>query len=234
MNPSNNIDCFKCGHAPHDGSCVNVAPVCTQCREYRDATGERVLPVCRCKLAAPQPSAKAPTMDASTRHWVECAAEEGDAEARAMLAAEQPKALTDEQILAAFPKDMGAVRVPPGWREFARNIERAILAAVQPSGHKRVTAAARDVLAERERQVTKEGWTPEHDDKHGNGDLAAAAACYSLASRWNACPPFLWPWDSEWWKQSADPRRNLEKAGALILAEIERIDRAAIAKGATK
>ena len=39
-------------------------------------------------LVAEKP--KAVPMDASTRHWVECAAEEGDAEARAILAAEQP------------------------------------------------------------------------------------------------------------------------------------------------
>jgi hypothetical protein len=38
-------------------------------------------------------------------------------------------------------------------------------------------------------------------------------------------PPSCWPTDWRW--NPADPRRNLVKAGALILAEIERIDRAA-------
>src|SRR6185369_13587313 len=38
-----------------------------------------------------------------------------------------------------------------------------------------MTQAARDVLAERQRQIEKEGWTPEHDDQlHGLGELAAA------------------------------------------------------------
>lgn len=34
-----------------------------------------------------------------------------------------------------------------------------------------------------------------------------------------------WPWSRAWWKP-ASRRRCLIKAGALILAEIERIDRA--------
>lgn len=43
-------------------------------------------------------------------------------------------------------------------------------------------------------------------------------------------PPRNWPWHRVWWKPSTR-RRNLVKAGALILAEIERLDRAAILKG---
>jgi len=35
----------------------------------------------------------------------------------------------------------------------------------------------------------------------------------------------LWPWGKEWWKPS-DRRRDLVKAGALIAAEIDRLDRA--------
>ena len=37
--------------------------------------------------------------------------------------------LTDQQLLAAFPADMHAVRVPLGWRAWARNIEAAVLRA---------------------------------------------------------------------------------------------------------
>lgn len=43
----------------------------------------------------------------------------------------------------------------------------------------RMTTAARDVLAERQRQVSAEGWTPEHDDEHRSGDMARAAASYA-------------------------------------------------------
>lgn len=85
------------------------------------------------------------------------------------------------------------------------------------------TGAARDVLAERRRQVSAEGWTPEHDDQHKTGELAKAATCYASVYPLAAS---YWPWDLKWWKPS-DRRRNLVKAAALILAEIERLDRKA-------
>ncbi|MNY70647.1 hypothetical protein D3C86_2088230 [compost metagenome] len=43
-----------------------------------------------------------------------------------------------------------------------------------------------------------------------------------------------WPWSEDWWKPSPEPRRNLVKAGALILADIERLDRAANAAQQSK
>ena len=99
------------------------------------------------------------------------------------------------------------------------------------------TQAAKDVLAERERQKSVEGWTPEHDDQHRKGALAAAGGCYALFADYYLAeghPPEFWPWDAKWWKPSL-ARRNLIKAGALILAEIERFDRAdAIEKGGDK
>lgn len=84
-----------------------------------------------------------------------------------------------------------------------------------------------DVVAERQRQQSAEGWTPEHDDQYGKSQLLWASSCYLL----NTIQPFNripmdWPWDSSWWKPT-NPRRDLVKAGALIIAEIERIDRAA-------
>jgi hypothetical protein len=88
------------------------------------------------------------------------------------------------------------------------------------------TQAARDVLAERRRQVEQEGWTPAHDDEYDEGELSLAAACYALQNdSVGSEPPELWPWPRKWWKAS-DERRNLVKAGALILADIERLDRA--------
>ncbi|EOE3810099.1 ead/Ea22-like family protein [Klebsiella pneumoniae] len=92
-----------------------------------------------------------------------------------------------------------------------------------------VTAAAADVLAERKRQVTAEGGTPGHDDEYEHGELADAAGCYALSSELFDCagePPRPWPWPDEWWNPT-NRRRDLVKAGALILAEIERLDRAA-------
>jgi len=100
-----------------------------------------------------------------------------------------------------------------------------------------VTKAAADVLAERQRQRNAEGWTEQHDDDHRQGELAAAAACYAAPFRVFRPVERMgrdhevfhsydagWPWDGEWWKPK-DRRRDLVRAGALILAEIERIDR---------
>ncbi|KKF70214.1 ead/Ea22-like family protein [Citrobacter amalonaticus] len=89
-----------------------------------------------------------------------------------------------------------------------------------------------DVIAERQRQQSVEGWTPEHDDEHMHCEMAVAAACYIMADDDpRAGVPELWPWPEEWWKPTTI-RRDLVKAGALVLAEIERIDRAAgIGKG---
>ncbi len=108
--------------------------------------------------------------------------------------------------------------------------------------------ALEDVSAERRRQVEAEGWTFEHDDTHADGALAAAAACYAWAGSQSkiinqtrirdALTSYfgsdvgqliqrMWPWDPIWWKPKEDRRANLIKAGALILAELERLDRAA-------
>lgn len=101
------------------------------------------------------------------------------------------------------------------------------------SADTRMTTAAADVLAERCRQVAAEGWTPEHDDEHATGEMSRAAACYAQYGDWAAyrnTAPNDWPWHESWWKPS-DSRRNLVKAAALILAEIERIDRIEFQKG---
>lgn len=94
-----------------------------------------------------------------------------------------------------------------------------------------MSAAALAVLAERRRQIEVEGWTAEHDDAHEIGDMAKAAACYAAHGKKPPgesgvfVPPIGWPWSQEWWKP-AGFRRDLVRAGALILAEIERFDRA--------
>ncbi|MDN4679589.1 hypothetical protein QYZ58_08220 [Pseudomonas aeruginosa] len=94
-----------------------------------------------------------------------------------------------------------------------------------------------DVQAERRRQVEAEGWTPEHDDAHSHGQMARAAACYALAG--SSAPndgtaallvSLAWPWDEQWWKPST-ARRDMVKACALGLAEIERLDRVAASQG---
>jgi hypothetical protein len=92
---------------------------------------------------------------------------------------------------------------------------------VIPDGSK----AVRDVIDERQRQKDVEGWTPEHDDDHANGEMARAAACYAIGRRVRT----FWPWSEKWWKPK-DRRRDLVRAGALIIAEIERFDRLSVAQ----
>lgn len=94
--------------------------------------------------------------------------------------------------------------------------------------------AARDVLAERARQIEEEGWTPEHDDQRDKGEMARAAACYALLSSGWRREAVLEVWPHQWgahWLKPTTPRRDLVKAGALILAEIERLDRATAKRG---
>lgn len=101
----------------------------------------------------------------------------------------------------------------------------------------RITKAAEDVLAERKRQISAEGWTPEHDDRHEARELARAAAVYALhvtqppkmifSHELQEEIPENWPWAKCYFKPRG-PRRDLVRAGALILAEIERIDRSLV------
>lgn len=110
----------------------------------------------------------------------------------------------------------------------------AMLAAAPPlpqTERVQMTKASVDVLAERHRQISVEGWTREHDDEHTNGEMARAGAAYAAQSlavedaELECGPPPWWPWDRSWWKPSSR-RRMLIKSAALVLAEIERIDRA--------
>jgi hypothetical protein len=83
-----------------------------------------------------------------------------------------------------------------------------------------------EIADERQRQIDVEGWLLSHDDQHETGELARAAACYAGDKRkFNRAAPPGWPWDQSWWKP-ANKRRDLIKAAALIVAEIERLDRA--------
>lgn len=96
------------------------------------------------------------------------------------------------------------------------------------------------IAMERQRQMSAEGWTPEHDDKHCDSELARAAATYALP-HWlrelhvrplctdaeHTLRAKLWPWEFRWWKPTPDRVRELVKAGALIAAEIDRLHREA-------
>lgn len=95
--------------------------------------------------------------------------------------------------------------------------------------------AITDVIAERQRQVSEKGYTAESDDSYLPGILCLAGAAYAVAA--SAYPDArrranrLWPWPNapKYFEPARknNPRANLVKAAALIIAEIERIDRAA-------
>lgn len=104
------------------------------------------------------------------------------------------------------------------------------------SERQRKPTGAELIAVERQRQIDVEGWTPEHDDEHSLAEIAVAGLSYvSIAASqvrlregcMLAALPIYWPWSAEWWKPSNDPTRNLVKAGALIAAEIDRLQRAA-------
>lgn len=111
------------------------------------------------------------------------------------------------------------------------------------------------IAAERARQYQEERWTEEHDDEHTDGQLALAAICYASPVRifsHKTSDRYIhfkdpWPWTNMWDKRlvygeevlaggytRVDPQTFsheerldlLVKAGALIAAEIDRLQRA--------
>jgi hypothetical protein len=153
----------------------------------------------------------------------------------ALIQKEQGWRVEDERIGSWLS---AALDDPNVCDEMKADIEAWMAGRSQKEQGWRGSKAAQDVIAERQRQIEKENWSPEHDDHHEDGALANAAASYALNGRKNAlvreyvpvqhdsdAPPPIWPWFDEWWKPK-DRRRDLVRAGALIIAEIERLDRA--------
>lgn len=108
------------------------------------------------------------------------------------------------------------------------------------------------IAAERRRQIDTKGFDAAHDDEHVRHELALAAVCYAAPERIyiEAAPPttgrhFLDPWPINWdphWDNRPRSRwtghlvgaddidlptriRCLTKAGALLAAEIDRLQR---------
>lgn len=99
---------------------------------------------------------------------------------------------------------------PPIWSFYAQRCEAAV-----------------DVLKERCRQVTEEGCAPESDDGYTDYQLPRAAICYAIkaAGLPSHRATLYWPFPAAAFKPT-ERRANLVKAAALLLAEIERLDRA--------
>jgi hypothetical protein len=86
--------------------------------------------------------------------------------------------------------------------------------------------------------VSEKGFTASHDDAHQLFELTAASISYAAHAAVQQGVASLnyilgvteqaecWPWEGKWWKPSSDTIRDLVKAGALIAAEIDRLQRA--------
>jgi len=88
-----------------------------------------------------------------------------------------------------------------------------------------------EVAAERQKQLGI-GYSPTSDDAYVDRELARASSAYSLNASGSRTGSLFWPWPGHTWKP-ADPRRDLIRAAALALAEVERIDRAALVEALT-
>ncbi len=80
------------------------------------------------------------------------------------------------------------------------------------------------ICEERYRQVNEKGWSPEHDDAHSGGELLEEAIRWAAeGTRWSTPLDGLCGTAA---KRKSKPRlRQLEIAGALIAAEIDRLSR---------
>ena len=131
-----------------------------------------------------------------------------------------------------------AKRVPDMAQDSATNNEQLILSLLQQANvriYMNPQCGVALIDRERTRQVMQEGWTPEHDDTLVKGELASASRTYAEVALVLVNEPLKilapegarlkWPLNSEGLKISHDPVVCLVKAGALIAAEIDRLQR---------
>jgi hypothetical protein len=89
------------------------------------------------------------------------------------------------------------------------------------------------IEAERQRQIEAEGFDAARDDGYTERQLWAAGVCYFERATLEvpAYPaPKGWPWAKRWWKPGT-AERDLIRAGALMLAEIDRMRRLKLSLG---
>jgi hypothetical protein len=137
------------------------------------------------------------------------------------------------ELLLALERDkpVGASRIVARAHKASRSLCRKV--ERRPEVHRVSSFGAQRIMDERIRQILQEGFNEEHDDGHREGSIIEAAIAYADeplliyagAEREDVGVPNQWPWEPSAWKPSADPIRNLIKAGALIAAEIDRLER---------
>lgn len=82
------------------------------------------------------------------------------------------------------------------------------------------------IADERQRQQTEEGFN--NDEQYHNNELVRAAVSYCMPQE-ALTESGDWPWSDDWFKSEGDTKegriKDLTKAGALIAAEIDRLQK---------
>jgi len=108
------------------------------------------------------------------------------------------------------PAGMGSTKIAPPPKRLSIDPTRGVLD---------------EIYQERRRQLD-EGYDAEHDDTHSEGEIAAYAACMALPPdyRYTHVVEALTPVD---WNTPvySGRRRDLIKSVAMLVAEVERLDR---------
>lgn len=105
------------------------------------------------------------------------------------------------------------------------NTQQTNSIAVGSGGEFGLTKGVKEIAEERRRQIEDLGYTREHDRNHQGAELIRAALSYLAAADFGDNPPlpFDWPFDPKSWRPE-DRRNNLIRAGALIAAELDRME----------
>lgn len=115
----------------------------------------------------------------------------------------------------------------PNSSDYSFNEAFSALAQLSETSKPEATSALKDVASERAKQI--EQYSSAHDDEHKDMEIVKAA---HLLLSWHisrGMKIFFDPWGLIK-KHKNDPRQRLIVAAALIVAEIERLDRAATSK----
>lgn len=133
-------------------------------------------------------------------------------------------------------QNRAAITLAPRFKDAIRSIIEAEvficeqrLKRLEPAALKEWSPGLEAIRNERERQLRD--WSPEHDDEHVRGELAVTAACLAASGtncggRFEAATgSYLCSLDLAD-ASKTDRLKQLAAAGALVVAEIERIQRA--------
>lgn len=224
-------------------SLISAAPALLDAAEENEKYRTAANVLCAAHIGLPQASCPVCERDAlrAELSWIDSVLARRPALDKPTRAANIERAINVAKQADALKAEVAKLQLSASDVEFHGNgrssAHRTPAATRRPTDMNNHTEQVIDeIKAERVRQQSAEGWTVEHDDKHTHGDLAFAAGCYATCAAWQECgstpsgaAPQAWPWGMDGWNPK-DARRNLVRAAALIVAEIERLDRKAKAE----